>query len=68
MTNYPETPEETEALDVILIGIKDILSLYDLKHTGPVIVNSPPLRAVLRLLYLAGQQDALKESIRATSP
>jgi hypothetical protein len=67
MTNYPETPKETEALDVILVGIKDILSLYDLKHTGPVIVNSPSFRAVLRLLYLAGQQDALKESIRAKS-
>jgi hypothetical protein len=57
----PETPNETLAINQAIENIKDVLSLHDLRHQGTMIINSPSLRAVLRLLYVSGEQAGISK-------
>lgn len=60
----PETPNETLAINQAIENIKDVLSLHDLRHQGTMIINSPSLRAVLRLLYVSGEQAGISKTVR----
>jgi len=59
MSDYPETPEERKALDDATRQIQQI---------NPMVVVQFPktLRAVLRMVYLAGAKEAVSDSIKAT--